>query len=97
MAFRSYIFKALRLSFSVTYKLSPLMFYPKSENALVLGSIRCKHSVRWQHLSQIKASSLWLAENVFSPIKTERATSEASAATNKQMDPLVVNLGYMEK
>ena len=46
-----------------------------------LGSIRCKHIVRWQHLSRIKARLLWLVENVFSPIKTQQATSGTSAAT----------------
>ena len=52
-----------------------------------LGSIRCKQIVRWQHLSQIKARLLWLVENVFSPIKTQQATSGTSAATNKLMEP----------
>ena len=53
----------------------------------LLGSIRCKHIVRWQHLSQIKAILLWLDENVFSPIKTQQATSRTSAATYKLMEP----------
>ena len=52
-----------------------------------LGSIRCKHIVRWQHLSQIKARLLWLVKNVFSTIKTQQATSGTCAATYKLMEP----------
>ena len=52
-----------------------------------LGSIRCKHVVRWQHLSRIKAKLLWLFENVLSPIKKQQATSRTSAATYKLMEP----------
>ena len=48
-----------------------------------LGSIRCKHIVRWQCLSQIKARLLWLVENAFSPTKTQQAISGTSAATYK--------------
>ena len=43
--------------------------------------------VRCQHLSQIKARLLCLAENVISPIKTRQATSGTSAAAYKLMDP----------
>ena len=51
------------------------------------GFIRCKHIVRWQHLSRIKARLLWLVENVFSPIKMQQATSGTSAATYELMEP----------
>ena len=43
--------------------------------------------VRGQHLSQIKARLLWLAENVISPIKTQHATTGTSAATYKVLEP----------
>ena len=52
-----------------------------------LGSVRCKHIVRWQHLSQIKVMLLWLDENVFSLIKTQQATYRTSAAAYKLMEP----------
>ena len=42
---------------------------------------------RKQHLPKIKARLLWLVEHVFSPIKTQQATSEASVATNELMEP----------
>ena len=51
------------------------------------GSIRCKHVVRGQHLSQIKARLLWLVENVLSPIKTQQPKSGTSAATYRLMEP----------
>ena len=55
-----------------------------------LGSIRCKHIIiRWQHLSQVKARFLWLLENIFSSIKTQRAKSGTSA-TFKLMEPLAL-------
>ena len=38
-------------------------------------------------LIQEKASLLWLAENVVSPIKLQQATSGTSAATHKVMEP----------
>ena len=66
-------------------------YYPfcddENENLFKWGSIRCKHIAREQHLSQIKARLLWLDENVFSPIKTQQATSGTSAATYKLMEP----------
>ena len=51
------------------------------------GCIGCKYIARWQHLSQIKATLLWPVENVFSPIKTQQATSGTNAATYKLMEP----------
>ena len=56
-------------------------------NFFQLGSIRCKHVVRWQHLSWINARLLWLVEDVISPIKMQQATSLSSAATYKLMKP----------
>ena len=52
-----------------------------------LGSVRCIHIVRWQHLSRIKARLFWLAKNVFSPIQMQQATSGTSAATYELMEP----------
>ena len=52
-----------------------------------LGFIRCKHVIRWQHLSWIKDGLLWLAENVISQIKMQKATSVTSAATCKLIEP----------
>ena len=51
------------------------------------GSIRCKHIVRRQQLSQRKARLLWLVENAFSPIAVQQLTSGTSAATHKLMEP----------
>ena len=56
-------------------------------NSREWGSIRCKHVVRGQHLSQIKARLLWLVENVLSPIKTQQPKSGTSAATYRLMEP----------
>ena len=51
------------------------------------GSIRCKHIVRGQHISQIKAMLLGQVDSVFSHIKAQQATSGTSAATYKLMEP----------
>ena len=60
-----------------------------------LGSIKCKHIVRWQHLSRIKARLYWLVENDFFPIKTQQATSGTSAATYELMEPHWLLFGSM--
>ena len=50
------------------------------------GSIRCKHIVRWQHLSQMKARLLWLVKKNFFQLKTLQAKSRISAATYDLME-----------
>ena len=62
---------------------STFLFRIKSFFKKKLGSISCKHIVRWQHLSQIKAWSFWLVEIVFFHIKTQQTISGTSAATYK--------------
>ena len=57
------------------------------EKLVEWGSIRCKHIVRWQHLSQIKARLFWLVENIFFQLKTLLAKSGTSAATYDLMEP----------
>ena len=37
----------------------------------LLGSIRCKHVDRWEHLSKIKARLFWPVENIFSLTKAQ--------------------------
>ena len=49
-------------------------------------SIRSKHIVRWQHLSQIKAWLFWLVENIFFQLKTQQSKSGTCAATYKLME-----------
>ena len=44
--------------------------YGRFNHAWHIG--QCKHIVRWQHLSQIKARLFWLIENVFFLIKTQQ-------------------------
>ena len=58
-----------------------------SFNNLKLGSIRCKHIVRWQYLSQIKARLFGLVENIFFQLKMLQAKSGTSAATYDLMEP----------
>ena len=55
------------------------------------GSIKCKHIVRWQHLSQIKARLFWLVENVFFQMKTILAIAETSSENYKLMEPHYIN------
>ena len=45
------------------------------------GSIKCKHIVGWQHLSQIKARLFWLVVNIFFQLETLQAKSWTSATT----------------
>ena len=66
----------------------PRTFQAGADTANHWGSIRGKHIVRGQHLSQIKARLLWLVENVISQIKTQQAISRTSAATDKLMETL---------
>ena len=53
-----------------------------------LGSVRCKHIIRWQHVSQIKARSFWLVENIFFSMETKQAVTGTSAATYVLIDPI---------
>ena len=51
-----------------------MSFPPQSFRVRIwnLGSIRCKHIVRWDHLSQVKARLFWLVVNVFFQRKCSR-------------------------
>ena len=51
------------------------------------GSIRCKHTVRWQHLSQIKARLFWLVENIFFQLKMLQAKTGTGTAPYDLMEP----------
>ena len=52
----------------------------------LLFSVRCKHNISWQHLSQKKGRLLKPVEFFF-PIKMQQARSGKSAASYKLMQP----------
>ena len=62
-------------------------FSHKRQHWYKLGSIRCKHNVRWQHLSQMKDGSFLVSFIFFLLIKTQHTLSGTSAATYKVMKP----------
>ena len=80
-------FKPLIYRLAAAFLVGKVLAYLKYFNLLEWGSIRCKHIVKGQRISQIKARLLGQVENVFSHIKTQQATSGTSAAIYKLMEP----------